>query len=383
MEQYAVRYPTVEYRRAQPGSKGLNKHYKAHRIQFFGHKGILKTSFQTIHRNASVGQYTDQRGIPSFAYKIPNGKMYKAAPQMDKLPRGGNVPRVVGTVGDEFNDVTGTMYGAITMSNGQTKLMGGVPLRNQGDVPIAGTNFTVQPTSQGSAQASTATEQLQLLQNNELAQDAMNADQALREQAPESYPSPPPERPDNGLSMIHSIVSGGRRAIQYAQDAIATHTTATQPEQPYGGQRRSDPATGGGLNEGLAFNNDVAITVNPGNQNARQEHFQPPPSARQEQTDNNAMEVDQQLPNETGVNMASLPDANDQSSSSSNYQSAESSSVVSPQSDGHYEVNAMEIISQAKTNNDLHEVAKSLGLIAPKKKITNHKSLKKFYTEQM
>jgi len=348
MEQYAVRYPTVEYRRAQPGSKGLNKHYKAHRIQFFGHKGILKTTFQTIHRNPSVGLYTDQRGIPSFAYKIPNGKMYKTAPQMDKIPRGGNVPRIVGTVGDEFNDVT--------------------------NVPIAS---TVQPTSQP-AQASNATEQLQVLQNNELAQDAVSANQALREQAQEAYPSPESEHPDNGLSMIHSIVSGGRRVIQYAQDAIATHTTATQPEQPYGGQRRSDPATGGGLNEGLAFHNDVAITVHPGNQNVRQEHFQPPPSAHQEQTDNNAMEIDQQLPNETSVNIASLPDANDQSSSSSNYQSAKSSSTVSPR-----EVNAAEIISQAKTNADLHEVAKRLGLIAPKKKIKNHLSLKKFYTEQM
>ena len=186
MEQYA-RYPTVEYRRAQPGSKGLNKHYKAHRIQFFGHKGILKTTFQTIHRNASVGQYTDQRGIPSFAYKIPNGKIYKAAPQMDKLPRGGNVPRVVGTGGDEFNDVTSILYGAMTMSNGQTKLMGGVPLRNQGDVPIAGSAFTVQPSSQP-AQASTATEQLQLLQNNELAQDAISANQALREQPQATRP---------------------------------------------------------------------------------------------------------------------------------------------------------------------------------------------------
>ena len=120
MEQYAVRYPTVEYRRAQPGSKGLNKHYKAHRIQFFGHKGILKTTFQTIHRNPSVGLYTDQRGIPSFAYKIPDGKIYKTAPQMDKIPRGGNVPRVVGTLGDVFQDVVdqGTPGAASVLRNG-------------------------------------------------------------------------------------------------------------------------------------------------------------------------------------------------------------------------------------------------------------------------
>jgi len=105
MEQFPIRYPQTEHRRYTPGSKGLNKHYKAHRVQFFGQKGIIKTEFRTIHRNPSVGLYTDQRGIPSFAYKIPNGKIYKTAPQMDKLPRGGNVPRVVGTLGDVFQDV--------------------------------------------------------------------------------------------------------------------------------------------------------------------------------------------------------------------------------------------------------------------------------------
>jgi hypothetical protein len=106
MEQFPIRYPQTEHRRYTPGSKGLNKHYKAHREQFFGQKGIIKTEFRTIHRNPSVGLYTDQRGIPTFAYKIPDGKMYKTAPQMDKIPRGGNVPRVVGSLGDVFQDVT-------------------------------------------------------------------------------------------------------------------------------------------------------------------------------------------------------------------------------------------------------------------------------------
>jgi hypothetical protein len=105
MEQFPIRYPQTEHRRYTPGGKGLNKHYKAHRVQFFGQKGIIKTEFRIIHRNPSVGLFTDQRGIPSFAYKIPNGKMYKTAPQMDKIPRGGNVPRVVGTLGDVFQDI--------------------------------------------------------------------------------------------------------------------------------------------------------------------------------------------------------------------------------------------------------------------------------------
>jgi hypothetical protein len=100
MEYTAVRYPTKEYRQYRPGSKGLNVHYKAFREQFYGNKAIIKRSFRTIHRNPSVGLYTDQRGIPSFAYKIPNGKLYKTAPLMDRIPRGGNVPRVVGTLGD-------------------------------------------------------------------------------------------------------------------------------------------------------------------------------------------------------------------------------------------------------------------------------------------
>lgn len=100
MEYTAVRYPTKEYRQYRPGSKGLNVHYKAFREQFYGNKAIIKRSFRTIHRNPSVGQYTDQRGIPTYAYKIPNGKLYKTAPLMDRLPRGGSVPRIVGSLGD-------------------------------------------------------------------------------------------------------------------------------------------------------------------------------------------------------------------------------------------------------------------------------------------
>lgn len=100
MEYTAVRYPTKEYRQYRPGSKGLNVHYRAFREQFYGNKAIIKHSFRDIHRNPSVGQYTDQRGIPTYAYKIPNGKMYKTAPLMDRIPRGGSVPRVVGSLGD-------------------------------------------------------------------------------------------------------------------------------------------------------------------------------------------------------------------------------------------------------------------------------------------
>ena len=47
MEVIAVRYPTIEHRTYRPGSKGLNKHYKAHREQYYGHKGILQTSFKS------------------------------------------------------------------------------------------------------------------------------------------------------------------------------------------------------------------------------------------------------------------------------------------------------------------------------------------------
>lgn len=100
MEYTAVRYPTKEYRQYRPGSKGLNVHYRAFREQFYGNKAIIKHSFRDVNRNPSVGQYTDQRGIPTYAYKIPNGKMYKTAPLMARIPRGGSVPRVVGSLGD-------------------------------------------------------------------------------------------------------------------------------------------------------------------------------------------------------------------------------------------------------------------------------------------
>jgi hypothetical protein len=122
MEVIAVRYPTIEHRTYRPGSKGLNKHYKAHREQYYGHKGILQTSFKS-HHNPSVGQYTDQRGLPTFAYKIPNGKIYKTAPQMDKIPRGGNVPRVVGSLGEEFQNIKQLGPGAETDMTGKTKLI--------------------------------------------------------------------------------------------------------------------------------------------------------------------------------------------------------------------------------------------------------------------
>ena len=100
MEYKAVRYPTKEYRQYRPGSKGLNVHYRAFREQFYGNKAIIKYSFRDVNRNPSVGQYTDQRGIPTYAYKIPNGRMYKTAPLMDRIPRGGSVPRIVGSLGD-------------------------------------------------------------------------------------------------------------------------------------------------------------------------------------------------------------------------------------------------------------------------------------------
>jgi len=103
MEDVYVRYPTVEYRTYRPGSKGLNIHYKGYREAPFGMKGKLRTSIKDYHRTVAVSGYVDQRGVNTFAYKIPDAKQHRAAPFMDRLPRGGLVPRIVGSIGDVEN----------------------------------------------------------------------------------------------------------------------------------------------------------------------------------------------------------------------------------------------------------------------------------------
>jgi len=81
----------------------MNIHYQGYREGPYGNKGKLGTTVKSYHRTAAVSQYVDQRGVNTFAYKIPDAKQHKSAPFMDRVPRGGAVPRVVGSIGDVEN----------------------------------------------------------------------------------------------------------------------------------------------------------------------------------------------------------------------------------------------------------------------------------------
>ena len=139
MEKAVVTYPEKRKRTYIPGSKGMNKQYRATRIAATKNQGIEAVRVKRIDKNVTVGQAVDQRGVPSFAYKIPNGKMYKTAPRADKIPRGGSVPRVVGELGDQYQDVVGYQYGGNTV----------IPNYNDNGQPVAGGAAAVAQNSTG------------------------------------------------------------------------------------------------------------------------------------------------------------------------------------------------------------------------------------------
>ena len=139
MEKAVVTYPEKRKLTYIPGSKGMNKQYRATRIAATKNQGIEAVRVKRIDKNVTVGQAVDQRGVPSFAYKIPNGKMYKTAPRADKIPRGGSVPRVVGELGDQYQDVVGYQYGGNTV----------IPKYSDNGQPVAGGAAAVAQSSTG------------------------------------------------------------------------------------------------------------------------------------------------------------------------------------------------------------------------------------------
>ena len=100
------RYPSAGIYKYNPGSKGLNVHYKLFREGPYGITGKRNLGYKILHKQASVGQFVDQHGASTFAYKIPSLKTWKTAPFMDRLPRGGEVPRIVGELGDDDGPVS-------------------------------------------------------------------------------------------------------------------------------------------------------------------------------------------------------------------------------------------------------------------------------------
>ena len=139
MEKAVVTYPEKRKLTYIPGSKGMNKQYRATRIAATKNQGIEAVRVKRIDKNVSVGQAVDQRGVPSFAYKIPNGKMYKTAPRADKIPRGGSVPRVVGEIGEQYQDVVGYQYSGNTV----------IPQYSDNGQPVTGGAAAVAQSSTG------------------------------------------------------------------------------------------------------------------------------------------------------------------------------------------------------------------------------------------
>ena len=139
MEKAVVTYPEKRKRTYIPGSKGMNKQYRATRIAATKNQGIEAVRVKRIDKNVTVGQAVDQRGVPSFAYKIPNGKMYKTAPRADKIPRGGSVPRVVGEIGEQYQDVVGYQYSGNTV----------IPQYSDNGQPVTGGAAAVAQSSTG------------------------------------------------------------------------------------------------------------------------------------------------------------------------------------------------------------------------------------------
>lgn len=106
MEYTYHRYPSDGIQKYTPGSKGLNKHYQLYREGPFGIVGKKDLCYKILHRDASVGQYTNQFGTDTFAFKVPSLQTWKTAPYMDRLPRNGAVPRIVGELGDDDGPVS-------------------------------------------------------------------------------------------------------------------------------------------------------------------------------------------------------------------------------------------------------------------------------------
>lgn len=106
MDETWHRYPASNFLKYTPGSKGLNKHFQMYREGPYGlvAKGVTRDT--QLHKDRAVSQYVDQRGVPTFAYKIPSLTTWKTAPYMARLPRGGTVPRIVGELGDDDGSVS-------------------------------------------------------------------------------------------------------------------------------------------------------------------------------------------------------------------------------------------------------------------------------------
>ena len=106
MDETYRRYPDRGRFRYTPGSKGMNVHYKGYREGPYGVVGKKDINYKIMHKDNSVGQYVDQRGTNTFAFKIPSLKTWKIAPYMDRIPRSGAVPRIVGSLGDDDGPVS-------------------------------------------------------------------------------------------------------------------------------------------------------------------------------------------------------------------------------------------------------------------------------------
>lgn len=109
MEQITLHFPSKDKQSYYPGSKGWNNHYQAYRHEAFGESGVEKTTYKVPLEKTKYSGYIKASGLPTFAYKIPDGKIWKSAPNADRLPRGGSVPRIIGTSSEGTSQQSATI----------------------------------------------------------------------------------------------------------------------------------------------------------------------------------------------------------------------------------------------------------------------------------
>lgn len=140
MEQITLRYPSKAKQSYYPGSKGWNNHYQSYRHEAFGESGVEKTTYKTPLEKTKYSGYVKASGLPTFAYKIPDGKIWKSAPYADRIPRGGSVPRIIGTsseggtpasTNEMSTQTVGTSTGTQTQQMEGTPVVTGVPTGTQ------------------------------------------------------------------------------------------------------------------------------------------------------------------------------------------------------------------------------------------------------------
>lgn len=204
MEQITLRFPSQGKQSYYPGSKGWNNHYQTYRHEAFGESGVEKTNYQVPMEKTKYSGYVKASGLPTFAYKIPDGKIWKSAPYSVRLPRGGSVPRIIGTSSEgtstpsanigtqtqEISEGTQTQGGqaVVTGTPGQTV---GVETQTPGQTrTVAGTQTVNVPERLPEYKPPTPTYEKAIQMNPELNETFTQTLPEMKDEASTQIPSP-------------------------------------------------------------------------------------------------------------------------------------------------------------------------------------------------